>query len=138
MINTKTDLVHKGNGRIVIMDDEEVIQETFKSMLEVFGYSAICKKDGKEVLDFFMEEMKAKHDIAGLILDLTIPGGMGGEDTAKEIRKLNLEIPIFVVSGYADNPIMKEPKKYGFTASLGKPFRKIELAEMLEKYMKKI
>jgi CheY-like chemotaxis protein len=61
---------------------------------------------------------------------------MGGKAAIEEIRKTNAEIPAFVASGYADDPVMKSPTEYGFTASICKPFRKVELSEMLNKYMK--
>jgi YesN/AraC family two-component response regulator len=71
-----------------------------------------------------------------MIFDLTIPGGMGGKEAIAEIRKLNNEIPVFVISGYAEGSFIKNPVNYGFTASICKPFRRIELMEMLEKHMK--
>ena len=72
-----------------------------------------------------------------MVLDLTIQGGMSGDAAAKEIRKIDKTMPIFVASGYSDDPIMKNPSEYGFTASISKPFRKIELSDMLNKYMKR-
>jgi CheY-like chemotaxis protein len=71
-----------------------------------------------------------------MILDMTIPGGMGGKEATAEIRKLNAEIPVFVASGYADDPVMKNPAEFGFTASLCKPFRMAELAKLLNEYFK--
>ncbi len=135
---TTTSIVtHKGSGTIIVMDDEEVIRDTIKKMLEILGYSVVCKNDGRAALECFFEEIKAQRTITGLILDLTVQGGMGGKEAVIEIRKMSAKIPVFVVSGYADDPIMKNPKDYGFTASICKPFRKIELAEMLEKHLKK-
>jgi two-component system cell cycle sensor histidine kinase/response regulator CckA len=104
-------------------------------MLKTFGYSVVCMNDGKEALEFFIKENKAKRIIAGLILDLTVSGGMGGKDIIMGIRKLDTTIPVFVASGYADDPIIKNPHEYGFTASISKPFSKADLARMLEKYM---
>ncbi|MBN1981323.1 MAG: PAS domain S-box protein, partial [Chitinivibrionales bacterium] len=133
---TVPNIRHKGSGRFIVMDDEEVMLQTIENMLEGFGYSVMCKTDGKAALDLFMEETKANHVITGLILDLTVPGGMGGKDVVKEIRRLNTDIPVFVTSGYADDPIIIDPVSHGFTASICKPFRKIELAEMMEKFLK--
>jgi CheY-like chemotaxis protein len=70
-----------------------------------------------------------------MLFDLTVPGGMGGKVAVEEIRKLNTEIPVFVVSGYTEDPVMKNPVDYGFTASICKPFRIEELSEMLNKHM---
>ena len=68
-------------------------------------------------------------------LDLTVPGGMGGVEAVAEVRTLDKKVPIFVASGYADDPVMKNPTEFGFTASICKPFKKIDLAEMLEKHL---
>jgi PAS domain S-box-containing protein len=127
----------KNGGRIIVMDDEETIRDIVGKMLEMLGYSAVGKKDGREALNFFIEETKANRPFTALILDLIIPGGMGGKDLVREIRKLDSNIPVFVASGYTNDPIMEVPANYGFTASLYKPFRKIELEEMLEKYLTK-
>jgi PAS domain S-box-containing protein len=126
----------EGSGTFLIMDDEEVMRETTTDMLESLGYSVVSKENGRDTVDFYIEETKANRSFAGLILDLTIPHGMGGKATVAEIRKLNTEIPIFVASGYADDPVVKNPMEYGFTASICKPFRKKELSEMLNKYLK--
>ena len=126
---------HRGSGTIIIMDDEEAIRELMEKMLQGLGYSVVCKNEGSEALKFFKEEIKGNHTIVGLVFDLTVPGGMGGVATVKEIRKLNSRIPVFVVSGYADDPIMINPSEYGFTASICKPFKKNDLVEMLNKYL---
>ncbi len=70
-----------------------------------------------------------------MIFDLTIPGGMGGEEAIGEIRKINWDTPAFVASGYSSNPVIANPKEYGFNASICKPFMMDELSEMLEKHM---
>jgi PAS domain S-box-containing protein len=126
-----------GAGAIIVVDDEEVIRITVKRMLELKGYTAICKNDGKEAIDFFIRETKEHHRFAAMIFDLTIPGGMGGVDAVREIRAIDKEIPVFVASGYADNSVMKNPIEYGFTASICKPFTIAELSEMLGNYIKK-
>jgi two-component system cell cycle sensor histidine kinase/response regulator CckA len=80
-----------------------------------------------------MAGKKANRSVAAMILDLTIPGGMGGKETIGKIRDLDKNIPVFVASGYADDPVMASPIEFGFTASICKPFRKTELAGLLEK-----
>jgi PAS domain S-box-containing protein len=127
---------HKGSGTIIVMDDEAVLRDTFEHMLESFGYSVVCKNDGKEAVDFYVNQIRAKRRCVAMFFDLTIPGGMGGIAAVREVRKLNTEIPIFVVSGYSDDPVLKNPAKYGFTASISKPFTITEIAEILNKYLK--
>ncbi len=122
---------HKGSGRVIVVDDEEMIRITVRRMLESLGYAAVCKSDGKEAIDYYVSETKAGHAFAAIIFDLTIPGGMGGLEAVAEIRKLDKNIPVFVASGYADDSVMRSPAEYGFTSSLSKPFTIAELSEML-------
>jgi len=125
---------HKGSGTIIVMDDEEVVRDTFQQMLESLGYTVVCKNNGKEAVDFFVSETARRRCIA-LILDLTVPGAMGGKEAVAEIRKLDKTIPVFVASGYADNSVMKNPAAYGFTASIAKPFTIAELTDILNTYL---
>jgi PAS domain S-box-containing protein len=126
---------HKGSGTIVVLDDEEVVRDTLRTMLESLGYKVICENDGKDAIDAYVEETQAKQDIVAMVFDLTIPGGMGGKEAVAEIRKLNKVIPVFVASGYAENSVMKNPGEYGFTASISKPFTIAELSEMLNRHL---
>ena len=129
---------HRGTGRILVMDDEEGVRRLISRMLQSFGYSVIGKENGKDTLDFFMEETRNNRSFAAMILDLTIPGGTGGKEVAEEIRKTNSELPLFVASGYAENEIVAHPEEHGFTASIPKPFKMIELMELLEKHVGKL
>ncbi len=128
---------HRGSGTFLIMDDEDVMRETIQSMLVSLGYKVICKENGKEAVDYYSAALCARRKIAGMIFDLTVPDGMGGKDAVSEIRKMDAgtELPVFVASGYADDPVMKKPADYGFTSSICKPFRKSELSEMLNRYV---
>lgn len=74
--------------------------------------------------------------IAGMIFDLTIPGGMGGLEAQAAIHRISPATPVFVSSGYSEDPVMAEPEKHGFTASISKPFRRNELAAMLNRFIK--
>jgi PAS domain S-box-containing protein len=127
---------HRGSGTIIVMDDEDDVRAAVKEVLESLGYAVACKNDGREALDFFISETEAGRIFAAMIFDLTVPGGMGGVEAVKEIRKLNKVIPVFVASGYADNSVMRNPAEHGFTASISKPFTIAELSEMLNKNVK--
>ncbi len=133
----KKNSIQKGSGTIIVMDDEESIRDVVESMLKALGYSVIITKDGNEVIDLIKEEYKAKRKISGIILDLTVPGGMGGKAAITEIRKIDKEVPVFVSSGYAEDPIMSSPVEYGFTDSLCKPFMISDLSDLLDKYLNK-
>ena len=127
---------HKGSGTILVMDDEKTVRNALQKMLESLGYNVVSRNNGREAVDFYVSETGADRRFAALFFDLTVPGGMGGKEAVAEIRKFDKEILVFVVSGYADDPIMKNPVDYGFTASISKPFTIAELSEMLNKYLK--
>ncbi len=124
---------HAGLGTFLVMDDEKVMRDTMVAMLESLGYNVVATENGEEAIEFFISETQAGHKMAGMIFDLTVPSGMGGKAAIKEIRRINTKVPAFVASGYADDPVMKDPTEYGFMASIRKPFRKVELAAMLNK-----
>jgi CheY-like chemotaxis protein len=84
------------------MDDSEEMRETFRAMLELFGYTVECRNNGEEAIAFVKNEAKAKRKPTGMVFDLTIPGGMSGKDAIVEIRKSNPNTPVFVTSGYAE------------------------------------
>ncbi len=125
----------KGEGTILLMDDEKEILEITSTMLRSLGYAAVCVTGGSEALAYLSSEAATKQKITGMIFDLTIPGGMGGKETVVEVRKTDPGTPVFVTSGYAEDPIMANPKEYGFTASIRKPFRISELVSMLRNHM---
>lgn len=124
---------HRGSGTVLVMDDEELMLEIFKDVLESLGYDVVCMRNGKDTVEFYANELKAGRQLAAMIFDLTIPGEMGGLEAISLVRKMNLEVPVFVASGYADDPVMRSPSEYGFTASICKPFRRQQLVEMLLK-----
>lgn len=78
-------------------------------------------------------EISAKRNVVFAILDLTVPGGKGGTDIIADAKSILLGLPVFVTSGYADNPAIARPQEFGFTGSICKPFSKQELCELLEK-----
>lgn len=135
-IDSKTK-THSGTGMFLIMDDEEVIRDSISIMLESFGYSVICTANGEGAITHVLTALKEDRAFAGLLFDITVPGAMGGEAAIEQIRKLGVTSPAFVASGYSDDPIIKNPEQYGFTASICKPFMRSELIDLLDKHMKK-
>jgi PAS domain S-box-containing protein len=121
---------HSGTGRIILMDDEEVIRIAIGGMLSALGYTVLEVKDGKEAVELFAAERA--RGIVGMIFDFTVPGGKGGVEAVAEIRKLDSAVPVIVSSGYAEDPVMLNPKNYGFTSSIAKPFKKTDLSALLE------
>lgn len=130
-----TSPTYKGSGIFVILDDEKIIRETLGKMLESFGYSVILKTCGEDAIQYFEEAKASNTPISGAIFDLTIPGAMGGKEAVSVLRKLQITTPIFVASGYSEDPVMENPAHYGFTFSISKPFRKTQIIEMLKKFL---
>lgn len=128
---------HRGTGTFLIMDDDAILRDVLADLLNSFGYEVVAKKNGEEAIDFCVAESKANRKLAGMIFDLTISGGMGGKEAISEIRKLYPDTPAFVVSGYFSDPVLADPKAYGFNSGLGKPFTIRELSSMLETHLKK-
>ncbi len=123
-----------GSGTILLMDDEDFIRATTSAMLNAGGYKTVCCSNGEEVLDMIENRPDEFRLLKGMIFDLTIPGRKGGKEIIDSVRKCVPQTPVFVVSGYADDPVIANPSRYGFTDSLCKPFRKQELFDMLSKY----
>lgn len=125
----------EGGGTILLLDDEDFMLATTSMILESAGYDTICKRCGEEVIAFLNNGDNKLEEITGMIFDLTIPGKMGGKEIVDIVRNALPSVPIFVVSGYADDPVIANPSDYGFTASLCKPYRKHELLGMLSRYI---
>lgn len=124
---------YSSEGNFLIMDDEEILLEIISEMLKSFGYSVVCAKNGSETISCFKDSLNSGKKFVGMIFDLTIPGAMGGLETIGEIRKYDPDIPVFVSSGYSGDPVIANPKIYGFTDSIKKPFNKSDLANLLRK-----
>jgi len=128
-------LDHHGNGLVVVMDDEKIIRDVVGSMVKSMGYKILEAQDGEGVLELCRTFHDKNNLVKAALFDLTIPGGMGGKDAVLQCRKKYPDMPIFASSGYSADPIMAEPEKYGFTASISKPYRLQDLKELFNKYV---
>jgi PAS domain S-box-containing protein len=125
---------HAGAGTIVVVDDEPAMLDVFRGMLARSGYEVVCFVECASALDAFLPD-GAPTPVA-VFFDLTIPGGMGGEEAVRLVRQKLPNLPVFVTSGYAVNPVMASPSAFGFTASLAKPFTLRNLTDLLSKYLR--
>ncbi|OQA07942.1 MAG: Blue-light-activated protein [bacterium ADurb.Bin374] len=125
---------HRGTGRILVMDDEPSIREILGLILEGMGYTVFEAKDGQNALRVCAEAAKNGTPIDGAFFDLTIPGGMGGKEAILLLRSEYPTMPVYASSGYSDDPVMSRPTEYGFTDSIRKPYRKEDLAAMLNRH----
>ena len=131
------DAVHlelmKGEGRILLMDDEEFVRDIASSLLQYLGYTVDTANEGKEALSLYRKSLEDGERYAVVIMDLTIPGGMGGKETVRKLKKLDPEAKTIVSSGYANDPILANYREYGFDGIVPKPYKIEELAETLHK-----
>jgi len=111
-----------GQARILVMDDDEMIRVITKNILEHLGYTVVLAADGLETLRLYREHREAGTPIDLAIMDLTIPGGMGGKETIRELLVLDPQAKVIVASGYSNDPVMANYREYGFAAMLSKPF----------------
>jgi DNA-binding NtrC family response regulator len=123
-------------GRILLMDDEKMIRNLAKQILSRWGYEPEVAKDGVEAIELYKKAKDSDKLFDAVILDLTIKGGMGGKDTVKILLEIDPQIRAIVSSGYSNNPVMTDFRKYGFIGALAKPYIKKDLSETLNKITK--
>ncbi len=115
------------NARVLVMDDETEIRELIKDVLENMGMEVLTCADGKTAIEIYQKEMQSSTPIDLVILDLTVPGELGGKETLNELLKIDPKVKAIVSSGYSNDPIMSEYKKYGFKGVVSKPYQVNEL-----------
>ena len=120
-----------GKGKVLVMDDEEMVREVLGKMLANLGYEAKFAQDGAEAVEKFAAAQKTGGKFQAVILDLTVPGGVGGKDTIKKLLDIDPQVKAIVSSGYSDDPIMANFKAYGFSGVIAKPYKVLDLAEVL-------
>jgi CheY-like chemotaxis protein len=113
------------------MDDEEMIREIVKMMLEEFGYQVECTDNGSTVVELYQQRRAEGIPFAVVILDLTIPGGMGGQEVITALLQIDPEVKAIAASGYSSAPVMANYREYGFNGVLAKPFGLQEVSDVL-------
>lgn len=130
-------LIRRGVGKILVMDDEDFIRELSSDMLTSMGYTVTLVRSGEEALQSFKEALESGRAFDAVILDLTIPGGMGGKETIKALLKIDHDVKAIVSSGYSNDPVMSNYSQYGFRNALKKPYRIGEMSEALNSVLEK-
>lgn len=125
----------KGSGRVLVLEDEELVSTAVRRMLAELGYGCEIVTDGKDAVARYAEEEKKGAPFAAVLMDLTIPGGMGGKEAVRRLRALAPGAKVIVSSGYSDEPVMAEFKANGFDAVLPKPYRYEDLAAALARLL---
>jgi len=125
----------RGTGRILLMDDQETIHRTVGRMLKELGYDVDAAYEGTEALQAYKEAWAADKPYGVVIMDLTIPGGMGGEEAVVKLHEIDPQARVIVASGYSNDPVMANYADYGFCAMLKKPVDLHELVDTVQKVM---
>ena len=136
VIEKKKEGIVEGTSRVLVMDDEELLRELLEAMLETLGYQTELTENGQEALEKYKEAKQSGQDFDAVILDLTIPGGMGGKETIQELKKIDPNVKAIVTSGYSNDPILANFREYGFVDILKKPYETESLSTILQNLFK--
>ncbi len=119
------------NKKILVMDDDRFIRGILGRMVDRLGCRSSLAADGNEAVFLYQEAMDSGHPFDAVIMDLTVPGGMGGKDAVRRILRVDPEATVVVTSGLPNDPVLKEYKRFGFRGSIAKPFTFEEIADTL-------
>ncbi len=120
------------------MDDEEMIRELARKMLGYLGYEAVVCADGVEAVNLYREQCAQGKPFAAVILDMTIPGGMGGLEAARQLVEIDPDAILIVSSGHSAESALTGEKDSPFRGAVTKPYNVKQLSEVLSQLMKHV
>ena len=121
-----------GSGRILVMDDDEAIRELACEILDNLGYQAEVCSDGMDAIRLYREALESGNPYTAVIMDLTVPGGVGGKETMMKLLDIDSAVKGIVSSGYSNDPILAHYREYGFSGVVTKPYKVNELYDALQ------
>ncbi len=121
-----------GKGRILVMDDEPFIRELAEEMLSLLGYEVTSVKNGQEALQVYQAARVSQKPFDAVVLDLTVPGAMGGKEALEHFLEIDPQVKAIVSSGYSNDPVMSNYSAFGFRKAIQKPYRIQEISEALK------
>ncbi|MBN1535057.1 MAG: PAS domain S-box protein [Spirochaetes bacterium] len=122
---------NSATGRVLVMDDEDLILNVLSHMLAFLGYRCDTARDGGEAIECYRRSMQEKDRYDAVIMDLTVPGGMGGRDAVRMLLDMDPQLKAIVSSGYSGDPVIADYRRHGFMGAIHKPYVIEELSEML-------
>lgn len=123
----------EGSGeRILVMDDDENIRFLLSEILTSYGYMTESACDGAQAIELYKKAYESSNQFDLVILDLTIPAGIGGKETIKELIKIDPDVKGIVSSGYSNDAIMANYRQYGFSGVISKPYRPDDLVRIVQ------
>jgi CheY-like chemotaxis protein len=124
-----------GRGRVLVMDDEAVIRRGVSRMLHRVGFDVECVESGAEAVETYRKALRAGQRFDAVLLDLTVPDGLGGEHCFARLRELDPDVRAIVSSGYSEDPVMADYQRHGFHGVARKPYTLEELVDALNDAM---
>ena len=124
-------------GRALVLDDEDTIRRMSSAMLQRLGLEPVTVADGHDALRAYTQARQEGRPFALVILDLTIPGGLGGEETMRELLKADPDVRAIVSSGYSNNPVLADHRRYGFKGKVVKPYQFADLSRVVDQLLPK-
>jgi CheY-like chemotaxis protein len=126
-----------GKGKVLLMDDEQIILDVTHEVLKFLKFDVVFARDGLAAIDLYKKEKIAGAPFDIVILDLSVPSGMGGKETIEQLRKFDPAVKAIVSSGYTNDPVVQDFSQYGFSGRLTKPYKINDLKILLEQLMRK-
>jgi two-component system, cell cycle sensor histidine kinase and response regulator CckA len=130
-----TEASRSGEGRVLVMDDEAVIRETAGDLLGHLGYEVDFAVSGEEAIRKYEAAIRAGLPYRLVMMDLTVPGGMGGREAVRWLLDLDPAARVVVSSGFAGDPAMTDYERYGFSGALIKPYNLKELVRTINRLL---
>ncbi|MDY6915016.1 MAG: response regulator [Candidatus Cloacimonadota bacterium] len=125
--------VQGNNQKILLMDDEPTILDIASEMLNHLGFKVETSLEGKEAIEKYKKALSENDPFQLVIMDLTVPGGMGGKKTIEELKKIDENVTAIVSSGYSLDPVLSNYEDYGFQGVLTKPYKIEDIMQVLNK-----
>jgi nitrogen-specific signal transduction histidine kinase/ActR/RegA family two-component response regulator len=122
-------------ARILVMDDEDMVRDVVREMLEFFGFDVETAADGTAALKSYRQASEAGSRFDCVIMDITIPGGMGGKEAVRRLLEMDAGAKAIVSSGYAEDPVMAGYNEYGFKGAIAKPYRMDQLKKEIDRVL---
>jgi CheY-like chemotaxis protein len=126
-----------GKGKVLLMDDEQIILDVTLEVLRFLEYDVMFAREGAAALELYKHEKEAGVPFDLVILDLSVPEGLGGKEAISLLKAYDPTVKAIVSSGYANDPAVQDFAQYGFSGRLSKPYKISDLKEILEHLIKK-
>ena len=124
-------------GKVLLMDDEQIILDVTQEVLQFLGYEVMFARDGEEAIALYTREKAAGAPFDVVILDLSVPDGMGGREAVGKLREIDPDVKAVVSSGYTNDPCVQDYAGFGFAGKLAKPYKINDMKVLLEQLITK-